>query len=236
MASRVLPKKEIQALLASNFVCVKIDADSVPSEIEPIMKQGNGKTLPFYAYLTPEGNFISGTSGYRGAAEFAKDLQSALRSEPMRASPNAQASLAAAAEQAEKDFKAKKYPAVLLATQEALEVRGWSDSKAKLRELGAKCEEIGQVRLAEALALVRKGNLKAASGLVRSVQKEFAETTIGRTADLAVSSIRDLEAAAQKQNAGDMAGASAIYASIAKDAEGTPYEAIAKEKLAKLPK
>src|SRR5947208_3445249 len=64
MESRVLPAADVVAILSAKFICLKVDADN-PGPAEKFLSQVKGNMLPFYAYATPDGKFISGTRGFR---------------------------------------------------------------------------------------------------------------------------------------------------------------------------
>src|SRR5437667_8123339 len=135
MESRVLPAKSVTALLAENFVCVKINIDKPPAAAQKILEQVKGNTLPFYVYTTPDGRFITGTSGFRDEGRFKADLEAVLKSDLLKVSAEDEKKLLAAAEQAGKDLEAKKYSAVVKAVQEAEGIKGISETKKKLRDL-----------------------------------------------------------------------------------------------------
>src|SRR5437773_593371 len=112
MESRVLPAADVVAILSAKFICLKIDADN-PGPAEKFLSQVKGNTLPFYAYATPDGKFISGTSGFRSEKAFLGDLDGVLKNDALRVPPELEKKLAKMADQAAKDFEAGKIAAVL---------------------------------------------------------------------------------------------------------------------------
>src|SRR5437588_672713 len=126
MESRVLPAKAIARILDESFVCVKVNIDKPPAAAEKLLGQVGGDTLPFYAYVTPDGKFILGTSGYRDEREFAADLGNVLKHESLKTSTEAEKRLSAAVEQAAKDLEAKQYASVVKAWRNGASEKGFS--------------------------------------------------------------------------------------------------------------
>src|SRR6185503_12267026 len=125
MESRVLPSKSVAPVLSEFFVCVKVNIDKPPAAAEKLFEQVNGNTLPFYVYTTPNGTFISATSGYRDEGEFKTDLENVLKHHSLRPSADQEKKLAAAVEQAAKDLEAKEYATVIKAWRESSSIHGF---------------------------------------------------------------------------------------------------------------
>ena len=189
MESRVLPAKSVTALLAENFVCVKINIDKPPAAAQKILEQVKGNTLPFYVYTTPDGRFITGTSGFRDEGRFKADLEGVLKSDLLKVSAEDEKKLLAAAEQAGKDLEAKKYGAVVKAIQEAEGIKGLSDTKKKLRELLRQALEAGRALLQEADSLVKADKHADAKPIIRRVQTDFRGTELEAPANAAADAI-----------------------------------------------
>jgi hypothetical protein len=182
MESRVLPDKEISAILAENFVCVKISIDKPPAEAEKLLSQVGGGALPFFVYATPEGALVWNSKGYRNEVQFKADLESVLRHDLLKASAAADKRLSAAAEQAAKDIEAKKYAAVVKAAKDAEGVKGYSASRKKLQELLSRALAAGRRLLEEADGLVKEGKQAEALPVYRQVQADFRGTELETTA------------------------------------------------------
>ena len=240
MESRVLPDDEINGLLTKYFVCLEVGTDKPPADVEAILREvhGVGRTygLPSYICLTPEGKVVRSTTGYRSVIAFKADLEAALKSESIRAAADVEKKVAEFAEQAAKDFEARKYGSVLQVAREAHQLRGWCEARAMLRGLADRCEEFGRQALEKTVGLTRSGSFDSAAAAAKKAQADFPGSEIERAAGIAVTCIERLQIAAKDQNGGDMAGARSLYESIVKEAADSPYKAIAEEKLAKLPK
>jgi hypothetical protein len=189
MESRVLPAKAISALLSENFICVKVNIDTPPAPAQKLLEQVNGNTLPFYAYITPEGRFISGTSGFRDEARFKADLEGVIKSDLLKVSADAEKGLAAAAEQAGKDLESKKFGSVVKAARDAESVKGVSDSKKKLRQLLGQAVVAGRALLQDADELVKANKHVEALAIIRRVQSDFRGTELIVAANAAAEAI-----------------------------------------------
>ncbi|MBI1850431.1 MAG: DUF255 domain-containing protein [Planctomycetes bacterium] len=241
MAKSVLVDGAIRSTLARDFVCLEVDTDHAPFDIDAILRDvhgvGNKYTLPCFVYVTPEGKIIRSTNGFRSVVAFKSDLQAALSSDAMRSPADVEKKLAEAADAATKEFDAKKFGAVIRAAREADGAPGWCDGKVRLRALHDRCEEAATQALEKAAGLAQKGNFDGAKAAVEKLQTDFAGSdTAERGAQAALTSLERLVVAAQANASGDSASARMVYEAIVKDAAGTPYEAIAWERLAKLPK
>jgi hypothetical protein len=84
MESRIQPSEPIKSLLSKRFVCVRVDADEPPAGADKLLNEIKGETLPFIAYVTPKGKFISGTAGFRNEEVFKADLEAVLGSELLK--------------------------------------------------------------------------------------------------------------------------------------------------------
>jgi thioredoxin-like negative regulator of GroEL len=178
MESRVLPSKSVAPVLSEYFVCVKINIDKPPAAAEKLFEQVNGNTLPFYVYTTPDGTFISATSGYRDVDEFKGDLEGVLKHHSLRPSADQEKKLAAAADQAAKDLESKEFALVIKAWRDSNGVRGFSDSKKRLKSLADKAVEGGRARLQEAEGLVKAEKHAEAMALLKKLQTDFRGTDL----------------------------------------------------------
>ena len=189
MESRVLPAKTVAPILSEYFVCVKVNIDKPPAAAEKLFEQVNGNTLPFYVYTTPDGTFISATSGFRDEGEFKADLDGVLKHHSLRPSADQEKKLAAAAEQAVKDLDAKEFAAVIKAWRESSSIRGFSDSKKKLQALADKAVEGGRSRLQEADALVKADKHADAMVILKKLQTDFRGTDLDGPIQNAINAI-----------------------------------------------
>jgi hypothetical protein len=228
MESSVLPSAEIVTLLSAKFICLKVDADN-PGPAEKMLSQVKGNTLPFYAYVSPDAKFISGTSGFRSAKTFKADLEGVLKNDALRVPAELEKKLVKMADQAAKDFEAKKTAAVLKAARDADAIRGFSDSKDKIKELLAQVLEGGQQRIKEAAQLCGDGKFDEAASLLASLAKDYKGTDVERVANAATKAVDRLRSAAKET---DAKGARRYYELIVKECkDAAPFVELAEAKL-----
>ncbi len=220
MESRVLPAPEISAILAAKFVCVKVDCDN-PGPAGQMMSQVKGSTLPFYIYVTPDGKFITGTSGFRAADAFKADLEGVLKNDLLRLPPELEKKLARIAEQAAKDFEAKKTAAVIKAAKDAEAIKGSSDSKDKVLGLLAQILEGGRQKLKEAADLCRDGKADEAVAITAALAKDFKGTELEK-ATAAANKAADRFKSAAKESEPNGKGAKRLFELIVKECKDAP--------------
>ena len=231
MESRVLPAKDVAAILAAKFVCVKVNVDS-PGPAAKILEQVQGNTLPFFAYVTPEGKFISGTSGFRDEKTFKADLEGVLQSDVLRVPAPLEKKLASMAEQAAKDAEAGKTAAVVKTARQAEAIRGSSASKDRIRELYAKALEDGRGRLEAAADLCREGKFDDAGKVVSEVSKDYKGTELEKAAAAANKALPRLRQAHKDAEAGNANAAKRAWELVVKECKDAgPFAELAEEKL-----
>lgn len=231
MESRVLPAKDVAAILAAKFVCVKVNADS-PGAAAKILDQVQGNTLPFFAYVSPDGKFISGTSGFRDEKTFKADLEGVLASDLLRVPAPLEKKLATMAEQAAKDAEAGKTAAVVKTAKQAQAIRGSSPSKDKIAELYAKAIDEGQQKLKDAAGLCGEGTFDDAEKLVSAVSKDFKGTELEKPAAAAAKALPRLKQAHKDSEAGNKNSAKRAWELVVKECKDAPaFVELAESKL-----
>jgi len=228
MESSVLPAAEIVAILSAKFVCVKVDADN-PGPAEKMLSQVKGNTLPFYAYATPDGKFVSGTSGFRSEKIFKTDLEGVLKNDALKAPPELEKKLAKMAEQAAKDFEAKKFAAVLKTAKDADAIRGFSDAKDKIKELQTQTIDAGQQKIKEAAQLAGDGKFDEAAPILSAAAKDYKGSDVEKAATAGTKALDRLKSAAKES---DPKGAKRYYELIVKECkDAAPFVELAQAKL-----
>lgn len=231
MESRVLPAKDVAAILAAKFVCVKVNADN-PGPAAKILGQVQGNTLPFFAYVTPDGKFISGTSGFRDEKTFKADLEGVLQSELLKVPAPLEKKLAKMAEQAAKDAEAGKTAALIKTARQAQAIRGSSPSKDKIAELYAAAVEQGRGKLQEAADLCRDGKFDEADKLVGAVARDYKGTELDKPAAAAKKALPRLRQAHKDAEAGNAKSARRAWELVVKECADAPaFVALAESKL-----
>jgi len=228
MESSVLPAAAVTAILSSKFICVKVDVDN-PGQAEKLFSQVKGSTLPFYAYATPEGKFISGTSGFRNEKTFLADLEGVLKNETLRVPPELEKKLAKMADQAAKDFEGNKIAAVIKAGKDADAIRGFSDSKDKIKELNAQVLARGLEKIKEAAQLCGDAKFDEAAAIVSPLAKDYKGSEVEKAAAAAGKAVDKFKSASKEA---DAKAAKRFYEQVLKDCkDATPFVELAQAKL-----
>ena len=217
----MLPAKDVDAILAAKFVCVKVDADS-PGPASKILSQVQGNTLPFFAYVTPDGKFISGTSGFRDEKTFKADLEGVLQSDLLRVPAPLEKKLEKMAEQAAQDAEAGKTAALIKTARQAQAIRGSSASKDKIAELYANALEQGRGKLAEAAEMCRDGKFDDADKLVSAVARDYKGTELDKPAAAAKKALPRLRQAHKDAEAGNKNSARRAWELVVRDCTDAP--------------
>jgi hypothetical protein len=228
MESSVLPATEIVSILSAKFICLKVDADN-PGPADKMLSQVKGNTLPFYAYVTPDGKFISGTSGYRSEKAFKADLEGVLKNDALRVPADLEKKLVKIADQAAKDFEGKKIAAVIKAARDADAIRGFSDSKDKVKELFAQVLEGGHQKIKEAAQLCSEAKFDEAVPVLSSLIKDYKGTEIERAANAGTKAVDRFKSAAKET---DGKAARRFYELVVKECkDAPPFVELAEAKL-----
>jgi hypothetical protein len=226
MESSVLPSDEVSAILSAKFICVKVDADN-PGPAEKMLSQVKGNVLPFYAYASPDGKFITGTSGFRSKTVFKADLEGVLKSDLLRVPAEFEKKLAKMADQAAKDFEAKKIPAVIKAARDAAAIRGFSDSKDKIQELLTQALAAGHEKIKEAAELCKDAKFDEAGAILSGLTKDFKGSELEKPAAAATKALDRFKAAAK-----DAGSAKRNYEQVVKECkDAPPFVELAEAKL-----
>lgn len=212
----MLPSAEIKAILAAKFVCVKVDADN-PGPADKLLSQVVGNILPFYAYASPDGKFLHGTSGFRAEPVFKADLERVLKHESLQVPADAEKKLAKLAEQAEKDLAEKKFAAVVKTARSAEGVRGFSASKDRIASVYGQAVTAGRDRIQEAADLCRDAKFDEAAAILNALEKDFKGTELERTVAAAEKAHGRLKSAAK-----DASGSRKLYEAVVKDCKDAP--------------
>jgi hypothetical protein len=227
MESSVLPAAAVTSLL-SKFICVKVDVDN-PGQAEKLFSQVKGSTLPFYAYATSDGKFISGTSGFRNEKTFLGDLEGVLKNDLLRVPPEFEKKLAKMADQAAKDLEGNKIAAVLKAGRDADAIRGTSESKDKIKDLNSQVIARGLEKIKEAAQLCADGKYDEASAITSPLAKDYKGSELEKAAAAAGKAVDKFKSASKEA---DPKGAKRFYEQVLKECkDAAPFVELAQAKL-----
>lgn len=231
MAKRVFANKSVGDLLSREFVCLLVNADDLPQDVDALVRKVDGDILPFIAYVTPSGEFLTGTSGFRDVGDLTSDLESVLKNGRLAASPQDETKLARGAAAAQKELDTKHYASARRVATEQLKAPGRSESRTKLRAIIAACDDAGRELLRQSIESAKGDSLDKAMSLAKQVQRDFKGTPLETDAASAVKCIGKLQTAAMEAARGDKPAARHDYQLLMSEAKNSPFAAIAEDKL-----
>lgn len=207
------------------------DCDAPESDVEALMRENlkGASTLPFVAFVTHDGKWVGGFSGFKDAAAFVGVLESAEESPLLQATKAVQAKLATLATKATKASEAGDWKTVVASCREAAKTTGRCPERKTLAGLRKSAGAWAAGRFDEAVAAARAGDAAKAQAAIADVRKHFAGEPEADDADTGTKALRRLSLIP----AGD-AGAP-NRAKAAKEYEGTRWAAIFSEARAEAP-
>lgn len=203
LAESVLTTAKVKERIGALAIGLAADCDEPESDLQTLLRTNlpDAKTLPFVAFLTPEGTWVDGGSGYQDVAEMLAMIERASTSPLMNAKPDVRKALekpaaAATAAAAKADWKT-----VLAAAREAKKSTGRcaertaiADAEKLARDWAAsECDTI--VRDAAA-----GGDLPALRKRLAAVKAPFtgepeaADCDVGQKALQRLQTVREVEA------------------------------------------
>jgi hypothetical protein len=205
-----------------------VDADN-PGPAGKYTGRVKGDILPFYAYVSPDGKFIYGTSGFRSEPVFLADLETVLRSDDLKVAPDLERRLAKLADQAAKDLEANKVGSVLKAAREADAARGFSASKDKIEDLHNQVLALGREKLRDASQLCADGKFDESAAALSGLIRDFKGSDVERAASAANKALDRFKAASKES---DPKAVRRLYETILNDCkDATPFWELARAKM-----
>jgi len=187
---RVLPSEEVKARMAGLAVGLATDCDRPEHDVEKIMQENlpGANMLPFAAFITHDGKWVGGYSGYRDTEAFLKVLKEAEDTPYLKASKAVQKKLAGLADRAAKAAEKGDWKTVMRAVQDAAKTTGRCPERDALAGIEKRARAWAVQQLEAAVKAARSGDLDAAEKALDLVRKQFsgepeaAEATEGQKA------------------------------------------------------
>lgn len=152
------------------------------------------RTLPFVAFVTYDGKWVGGYSGYKQPAEFLKVLEAAERSPLLQASEAVRKKLETLVERSEKSAKAGNWKGVMRNVQAARKLHGRCKERDALYAIAGQARVWANGKLDTAIELAQTGgDLKAALKAISEVRKHFTKEPEADDAALGLKAIRRVE-------------------------------------------
>jgi hypothetical protein len=219
---RVLPSAEVKARIGALAVGLAADCDSPESEVEQIMSANlaGAQMLPFAGFVSFDGKWVAGFSGYRDTGEFLKVLDTADKSPLLNATDAVRKKLAALVKIAEPAAKKGDWKTVVKACKDASKMFGRCPEREALAGFEKQALDWANGQFDAVVKDARSGaDLTEARKKLNDVKRHFAGEPEGADADLGLKAIAKLSVlvAAEASGAPLPAGARAKAASEYKD-------------------
>jgi hypothetical protein len=163
-------------------------------------------TLPFAGFITPQGNWVDGFSGFKNEEGFLKILDAVEKSPLLEATEAVKKKVAGLAEKAGKAAEKGEWKSVLGAAKEAKETSGRCDGREALEGLVKKARDWATAQFdAAGKAAQSGGDLAEPRRILGDVKKQFpgepeaAEAEAGLKALTKLSNLQAAEAAPNAQ-------------------------------------
>lgn len=191
---RVLPDPEVKERIADLAVGLASNCDAPEGDVEKLMREHlkGASTLPFVAFVTHDGRWVGGFSGYRDVAAFRKALDDAEGSPLIQASEAVRKKLAGLGQKAAKAAEAGDWKGVVAAAREAGKTTGRCSERKALAALRAKAKAWASARLDEAAKAARGGDSAAAQAAIAEVRLQYAGEPEAAEADAGAKAVRKL--------------------------------------------
>ena len=174
---RVIPDAKVKKRIAELAVGLAADCDRPERSVEAIMRANlaGANMLPFVGFVTHDGKWVGGFSGYKNASAFLRTLARAEDTPHLKASPAVRKKLAALVATSEKAAAKGNWKSVVRSVHTAEKTSGRCPERNALAALMAKARTWAETQLAAAVKSARKGDdLKKVRGVLREVKSHLA--------------------------------------------------------------
>jgi hypothetical protein len=199
---RVLPSAEVKPRIAAAAIGLAADCDAPEESVEALM-QANlaGATgLPFVGFLTPDGAWIDGYSGYREGPALLEVLAKAAKSPLLDATTAVRKQLEKLAKGATAAAEKSNWKVVLAAARDAGKSVGRCEERSAIRAAEQQARAWAAGELDAAVQAARAGgDLAPVRKRLAEVRRQFgdepenADAEQGQKAVLRLTQIRDAE-------------------------------------------
>jgi hypothetical protein len=192
---RVLPDPEVKERLKDLVVGLAANCDKPENDVEKIMRENlkGANMLPFVAFVTYDGKWVGGYSGYKETAEFVKVLAAAEDTPYLKATKAVQEKLATLAEKAGKAAGAGDWKTVVAASRDAGKTTGRCPERKAIAEIMAKAQAWAAGKLDDAVKAAQAGSdLAPANEALAEVRKCFLGEPEATDAETGMKALRRL--------------------------------------------
>lgn len=200
---RVLPTSPVKERIAALALGLAVDCDGPPSDVDEILRANlpDASALPFVAFLTPDGQWVDGASGFQDNAAMLALIERAAKSPLLEAKPAVRKQLEKPAATAMAAVAKSDWKTVLVAAREAGKSTGRCPERASIRaaEQQARAWAAAQLDTA-AQEAAAGGDLVAVRKRLAAVKQHFtgepegADAETGSKAVQRLQTVREVEA------------------------------------------
>ena len=191
----VLPSKDVKKRIASLAVGLAADCDSPESGVQKIMRANlaGAQRLPFAGFITHDGKWIGGFSGYKDTSAFLRVLKAAEDHPYLQASKAVRKKLAGLVAKANQAADKGDWKSVMKAAQAAAKTSGRCPEREALAEVVETARDWATQQFAAAVRIARSGgDLTEARGAVNDVKKSFSGEPESADADTGLKALSRL--------------------------------------------
>ncbi len=179
------------------------DCDNPESDVAKLMREHlkNARTLPFVGFVTHDGKWVAGFSGYKDAGAFLNEIEKAEKTPHLQASAATRQKIAKMVTTAAKAADKGQWKVAVKAGQTVAKMWGRCPERTQISALVAKARAWANTTFDEAIKSARAGeDLKEAKKAIAGVRSNFAkepeadEAATGLKALSKLASVRKIEA------------------------------------------
>jgi hypothetical protein len=196
LAESVLPAADVKARLAALAVGLAADCDAPENAVEQLMRANlsGASALPFVAFVTHDGRWVTGYAGYKDTAGFLKVLDTTERSPVLQATPAVQKKFAALAAVAAKAAEKADWRTVLKAGKDGAKLMGRCPERDALAGHVKAARDWAAARFDAAIRAAQLGgDLAEPKAILAEVKKHFAGEPEAAEADSGARALQKLD-------------------------------------------
>jgi hypothetical protein len=191
---RVLPDPTVKERLQELAVGLAADCDAPEHDVEKIMHENlkGANMLPFVGFITHDGKWVGGFSGYKDTAEFVKVLAAAEETPYLQATKAVRAKLATLSGKATKAAEQADWKTVVAVAKDAAKTTGRCPERTAIVETMKKAQAWAAGRIDEAVKAAQAGNVAPANDALAEVRKCFLGEPEGADAETGIKALKRL--------------------------------------------
>jgi len=191
---RVLPDPAVKERMQDLVVGLAANCDAPESEVSKIMHENlkGAGTLPFVGFVTHDGKWVGGFSGYKDTEAFVKVLAAAEETPYLQATKAVRAKLATLSEKAAKAAEQPDWKTVVAVAKDAAKTTGRCPERTAIVATMKKAQAWAAGKMDEAIKAAQAGNVAPANEALAEVRKCFMGEPEGADAETGIKAVKRL--------------------------------------------